>query len=200
MYICVCWCARRQNRQLSMPRIKHREEIRKEVDGCWWLVLQPITGRMEIITIKVVCVRIVLKILFYQLPIMSEQVRLSCGSTTQPKLERQAATKTLNDEGKPKEDHSLNTKKKNRPSTINNFSSPTCNITPVIGTLNNRIIVCDVQIACRNYDPSPNGHHQGRRNHLTELFYQVYRGVLVIRHRPFAHQFRITKSMVCLDL
>lgn len=118
VYICVCWCARRQNRESSMP---HREEIRKEVDGCWWLVLQPITGRMEIITIKVVCVRIVLKILFYQLPIMSEQVRLSCGSTTQPKLERQAATKTLNDEGKPKEDHSLNTKKKkidHRPSTI----------------------------------------------------------------------------------
>lgn len=53
-----------------------------KVDGCGWLVLQPITSRMEIITIKVVCVRIVLKILFYQLPIMSEQVRLSCGDNS----------------------------------------------------------------------------------------------------------------------
>lgn len=56
--------------------------IERKADGCGWLVLQPITRRMEIITIKVVCVRIVLKILFYQLPIMSEQVRLSCGDSS----------------------------------------------------------------------------------------------------------------------
>lgn len=149
-------------------------ESENEVDGCGWLVLQPITGRMEFITIKVVCVRIVLKILFYQLPIMSEQVRWSCGSTTQPKLEDKQQRKRST-RRKLKENNPSNTKKK-RPSTISNFSSPTCHIKSIIRTLHHRIIVVDVQIACRNYDPSPNGHHQGRRNHLTELLYYACRG------------------------